>query len=333
MEATWSLLRNTFDNVTKFNFKRMFLMARDHRDKLKTQANIDSDITPIYEAFILPFNHFEQVYNEVGSNFAQYQSATQQFEEKLAELSHKYIKKWDLTIQMELDDDTATYKSLLPNGRAPFQSGAYDLRLSAVYALILNLQKSGSTTLISLAQNIQIWYNEANAIRTQQQGIEQVDAILRQNLEDARTELAVEMHTTFFKLCVLYSRNLAKVETFYELKYLKVSIPKKTTKKNPNTEKDIHILPIETITIQQNIKEITQEFSITNTGNEVIAIWSTNKKESLAPLDAMLIYPQQTIYFSIDEVADSSGIPTLLRAYNKSTKALATLKLGINKKE
>ena len=327
MEATWSLLRNTFDNVTKFNFKRMLLMARDHRDKLRMQALTDSNINAIYTEIVPAFNHFEQTYNEVASNFAQYQAATQQFEEKLAELSAKCIKKWDITIQMELDDQSAAYKGLLPNGRAPFQSGAYELRLSAVNTLILNLQKSNNTALIALAQTIQIWYVEANSIRTKQQGIEQVDAMLRQDLEAARIELAAVMHTAFFKLCVIYSRNLAKVETFYELKYLRTTATKKEELLNTNTGIEIKIPATEVLTIQQDIQNPMQELGITNIGNVIIYVWSSSQTNSTPPIDALLVYPQQTVFFSIEEISDGSAIPTLLRAKNTDLTTIAKLKL------
>ena len=327
MDSTWSLLRNTFDNVTKFNFKRMLLMARDHRDKLRMQALMNSDIHPIYVEVDTAFIHFEQMYNEVASNFAQYQAATQHFEEKLLELSSKYIKKWDITIQMELDDQDAAYKGLLPNGRAPFQSGAYDLRLSAVNTLILNLQRNGNAALVSLAQNIQMWYAEADAIRTKQQGIEQVDAILRQDIENARAELSAVMHTAFFKLCVIYSRNLAKVETFYELKYLRATVSKKEEPTNTNTGNEITIPAAEILTIRQQIESPTQEFGLINTGNSIIYLWSSNKINSAVPADPLIVYPQQTIFFTLEEIADSSATPTLLLAKNINLTTPAKLKM------
>ena len=327
MESTWSLLRNTFDNVTKFNFKRMLLMARDHRDKLRMQAQTNSDINAMYAELDTAFTHFEKMYNEVASNFAQYQSATQQFEEKLAELSSKYIKKWDITIQMELDDQSAAYKGLLPNGRAPFQSGAYDLRLSAVKTLILNLQKANNAALAALAQTIEVWYLEADAIRTKQQGVEQIDAVSRQELENARIELSTVMHIVFFKLCVLYGRNLAKVETFYELKYLRAAVTKKEETIQTDAGTEVTIPATESATIQQNIQSPTQEFGLVNTGDTVVYVWSSNQTNSLIPADPLVVYPQQTVYFTVEEIADNSGVPTLLRAKNTNLTTAAKLKI------
>ena len=327
MESTWSLLRNTFDNVTKFNFKRMLLMARDHRDKLRMQALTNSDINAIYVEIVPAFNHFEQTYNEVASNFAQYQAATQHFEEKLSELSSKYIKKWDITIQMELDDQSAAYKGLLPNGRAPFQSGAYELRLSAVKTLILNLQKSNKPTLTALADTIQLWYTEADAIRTKQQGVEQVNTILRQEIENARAELSTVMHTAFFKLCVIYSRNLAKVETFYELKYLRTTATKKEDIIQTNTGNALNIPSMEVLTIQQDIQNPLQEFGVLNMGDTVISLWSSNQANSLPHADALIVYPQQTVFFSVEEISDGSATPTFLRAKNMDTSNTGKLKI------
>ena len=58
METTWSLLRNTFDNVTKYNDKRMLLMSTDHSDKLKHSAANNQAIDSLYQRFFFSFSRF-----------------------------------------------------------------------------------------------------------------------------------------------------------------------------------------------------------------------------------------------------------------------------------
>ena len=329
METTWSMLRNTFDNVTKFNYKRMLLMASDHHDKLATLSTTDTNVNALYQRFLPAFTSFKGAYQKVSANYAMYQGYTQAFEERIAALTSTLARKWDVSIQVEYDERSFEYKMLLPNGRAPFQSSAYDMRLSAISSLVINLREQGNPALQPLANTIETWLNETQTTRTQQQGIEQKDAILRNNLEEARAQLAVEMHGVFFGLSALYYQNLTKVETFYELKYLRTTGGKDDTAEAAISLIEKPIEPDTEITVIQGDWTPLTELKVTNTGNTVCYIWTTSQVNGTAPADATPISPQQTVIFTVDELSDGSLSPTLLRARNGSQTTTAKISAGV----
>ena len=329
METTWSMLRNTFDNVTKFNTKRMLLMASDHHDKLATVATTDANISGLYLRFLPAFTTFKEAYQKVSANYAMYQGYTQAFEEKIAELTSTLARKWDVSIQVEYDERSFEYKMLLPNGRGPFQSGAYDMRLSALSSLIINLREQGNPALQPLASSIENWLNAAQVARTQQQGIEQKDAILRNNLEEARAQLAIEMHGVFFGLCALYYQTLAKVETFYELQYLRTTGSKDDAPAAPVNFIEKQIEPDGVITVTQGNWDSNTEITVTNIGSTVCYIWTSSQANGTAPSDVTPISPQQTLVFTVEELSDGSSSPTLLRAKNVSQTLTAKISAGV----
>ena len=318
METTWSLLRNTFDNVTKYNDKRMLLMATDHSDKLKHSAANNQAIDSLYQRFLPAFLLFKDNYEKLMANYAMYQGYTQAFEERMGELSSTLARKWDVTIQSEYDEKSSDYTMLLPNGRAPFQTGAYEMRIAAINALLISLEAKENPTLMVLHQKIKNWVTETQTLRTKHQGIEQQDAQYRQNLEQARQALATEMHGVFFGLCALYYQNLAQVETFYELKYLRTKQVKEEEVEQKFTNEELKISPNTTVLAAEGDWETTTEFILMNTGNTVCSIWATAIENSPMPTDAETIYPQQTISFMLEEIADSENLPRYIYIKNNS---------------
>ena len=321
METTWSLLRNTFDNVTKYNDKRMLLMASDHCDKLAFSASTNLKINSLYQQFLPAFLRFKGAYQKLMANYALYQSCTQAFEEKIAELSATLARKWDVTIQMEYDERSADYKMLLPNGRAPFQTGAYEMRIAAIHSLLISLEEKGNSNLAILIQKIKTWIAETQLLRTKQQGIEQRDSAYRQELEEARQLLATEMHGVFFGLCAIYYQNLVQVETFYELKYLRAKQSSTKEIAQNLAENEQKISPNTTVLVMEGTWEGLTEFMATNTGNTVCSIWASAIKNSSMPANSQLIYPQQTIYFSLEELADENLLLRYIYIKNNSLTA------------
>jgi hypothetical protein len=122
-----------------------------------------------------------------------------------------------------LDETNIEYTRLMGNGRANFQNGAYELRIGAVHSLLEGLLKLNNPALQDTANSVQDFLQKVNTARANQQGTEQRDALLRKDLEEARTELAQAMHHAFFTLCVYYFPRLDRVETFYELKYFRAN--------------------------------------------------------------------------------------------------------------
>ena len=286
--SEWSLLRNTFDNVSKFNYKRALLMGSDHDDKLSGEAQANPDLLPFYQQFHNAFYAFEKAYQAVNSNFSLYQGHTMQVENTFGELMSTLARKWDVMVQIEYDQNSPEYKMLLADGRKPFQSGAYDLRINAVASFLYNISNNTSADFTNLESSVNTWLLNTQTLRTQQQQTEARDKTLRQDLENARQNMTNTMHTVFFKLCAYYSNlnNLVKVESFYELKYFRATPTKNTGATGTTATNALTLLPNEQKVLLKGSFTENDVFEIKNTGNGTLMFWLANSETAPMPVDA-----------------------------------------------
>jgi len=314
MDTTISILRNQFDNATKGNFKRMIMAAADHFDKLKQAALTNPQIDVIYQNALPAYQKYTTKYQQITSNYALYQGHTQLFEEKILELRSTLIRKWDIIIQYEYDETSAQYKMLLPNGRMPFQTGAYELRLNAVSSLLANVQAMNNPNFANLIQIIDAWLQQAYDLRAKQQGFEATDSLLRQEIENDRKALANAMHLVFFQLCVNFYPNLAQVETFYEWKYFKAAVS--NTNANGIT-KTVSVAAASRITADVNNYQDNTNINVENKGDVVIEAWISASENSPAPVDVSFINVGENANFIASELSDGTSPMKFLILNNK----------------
>jgi hypothetical protein len=138
--VSWSYLQNPFDNVTKNSYKKMYEMSTDHFDKLRGYARTNLELKALYDWAYPAYQAFVQEYDKGYVHASTYQMQTATLENLLLELSSTHIRRWDVAIMSVYDIVEPPYKALLPEGRRPFQSGAYDARIRAVKRLADSLQ-------------------------------------------------------------------------------------------------------------------------------------------------------------------------------------------------
>ena len=310
-------LRNFFANATRSNFKRMNSLLRDHLDKLARAALVNPAIATIHQALVPLATTYTDTYNDVQSNAAFYEGKTQDFRKAIMELSSTHIRRWDVAIQNVFDMETGDYTSLLPNGRAPFQSGTYEARLGSVSSLLANLRTINHPDLATLTTTIDTWLTQTNTLRSTQQGLEGSDSQLRKAAEDARVAVADAMHKAFFQLSVYYHPDLAMVETFYESKYFRTIITKPTETPDPNSN-EVVVGAFTRKTILTGNFTTANSFEIANTGNTRLYVWLSSSEHSELPADATAIEAQLSSNFLADELSDGSATLQFLIAYNQS---------------
>lgn len=224
-QSTWSYLQNPFENVSKRNKKNMFLMATDHFDKLSAQSS-DATIAALYNYGKPFFDDFKAQYSKTQNDNAIYQMHTLRVQKLLINLQSTLIRQWDTKIQIVIDKKTPEYLSILPNGRLPFQTGAIEFRINNVKALANQLESY--PLLAALRAEIDNFHAQLLQLRIEQQGAE----YLAQNnlvfLEKTRANLAQAMHSILAGLTQYYIGNLGAVESFYELKYLRQKVRKRS---------------------------------------------------------------------------------------------------------
>lgn len=306
-QTSWYYLRNPFDAVTKSSFKRMLIMATDHHDKLLVESANDPQIASLYQLFQPAYQAFKQAYNETFQKDAFYQGNTQIVESLFAELSSTKIRQWDIWIQNVYLDNTPQYLMLLPSGRNPFQKGSYEARINAVVALEANL--GSFSNLANVLADVNTFRLQLEQARTTQQGMEKGAANAVKAVEDRRLELAQIMQGVFGGLILRYYTNLAQVETFYELKYLRSS----AGNDNNNTP------ALQPHTIGANSRatlfgQLTAGDAITlkNTGSVPITCFTTNDVNASAPIDALVLQAGEEQTAFADELSNGNGFAWLI---------------------
>lgn len=303
--GNWFYLRNPFDNVTKTNFKRMLLMARDHRDKLSQYVS-DPDIANLYPMLQGAFTHFEDAYSEVNVNGAYYQGNTQILETFMLELRSQKIKQWDIWIQNVYLDDTPQYLMLLPNKRNPFQTGAYELRIDAVKTLEKAL--ANFPALNNVLTDVQTFLQQLNQARTTQQQAETLDQSLRQNLENTRVELAKQMQRIFGFLIYKHYQQPSDITRYYELRYLQSPV---------NTASGLSFSKY-TVGANNRISLFDGQLSVNSfitcriKGQGIVKVFSSNDNNATPPLDALIVSNAQEESFYANEVSDGTGFNWLV---------------------
>ncbi|MBL7787118.1 MAG: hypothetical protein JNM36_14505 [Chitinophagales bacterium] len=324
-ETRLSLLQNRFDNVTKHSLKRMHLLSRDFMDKLTARKVNEPDLLPIYTEILPVSNTFFETYNFFQNQSSFYRGSTNSFQNAIKELSSSLIRRWAVAIENEYPVDSSTYLVCFPDGRDPFHRGNYELRLSAVRSLVDKLERINNPNLADLTVKIATWYNETLALRTQQQGDEGEESRLRQQLEDSRLAMANAMHLAFFKLCVHYFPNLPMVETFYEMRYLRVSNTK--PKAAPVTNRSLNIKAKSRQTVLSSLFTENDGFFVENAGNTDLLVWLSSDEHSPIPADVVTIAPKESNSYFADELADGSATWNFLVVYNPSENEAGKLKV------
>lgn len=269
--SIWSYLQNVFDNVSKSNFKRMFIMATDHMDKLR-QKGLTDPVVQNLVLFLLPFfNDFTQKYRQSRGNDNLYRMGTMRMENLLTELSGKKIRNWDVAIQAVFDIDQPEYLALLPNHRSPFQRDPYDIRINEVKILADNLALYPA--LATLKTEVEAYYNTMLTTRSEQQGYESNVLDNSDDLEISRVKLAQAMHGVFGALIMHHFQDVQRVESYYELKYLRVTAANNSDDE-PVASEELNISFGSYVKSLEGKLNVDDEIRVTNTGMATLVVYT-----------------------------------------------------------
>ncbi len=322
IQSTWYALRNTFDSVTKSSLKRMLIMSTDHHDKLLVESGNDPQIAQLYQLFLPAYQAFKQAYTNTFQKDALYQGNTLIVENLFAELSSQKIRQWDIWIQNVYLDNTPQYLMLLPNGRSPFQSGSYESRINAIISLEGNL--SNFPTLANVLTDVSNFRQQMVQARTTQQGAEKSNADTVKAVEEARVELAQVMQGVWGGLILRYFKNIAQVETFYELKYLRSS---STSNDNAPISMQSHSIAAgNRISLYGQLKG-SDSLSLRNTGAVPLSCFTSNDINGNIPIDALILQPNEEQVLFADELSNGNGLAWLIVA-NLQSNLTGTCEVG-----
>ena len=219
---TWKFAHNTFLSVTATSYKLANIILTDHFTRLGAVPG-DTDFMAMVSRTTMVKTAWDAAYSAWISSKATYKGRTELWEAKLADLSSLRIKQWDIAIQGVFLDGTGDYTILLPNGRGPFQSGAYDLRVVEVKSLQNRLLAvtPAVPALTTLAATIGTYHTEMTNLRGTQQTAEQLVDNNASLLELQRLAVCAMMYKNLGRLMEKFSDTPVRVEDFYDMNYIR----------------------------------------------------------------------------------------------------------------
>ncbi|MEM6297918.1 MAG: hypothetical protein AAF740_04425 [Bacteroidota bacterium] len=307
----WSYMSNPFDNVTRRNHSRMRLLATDHFDKLLKGSGDDPEIDRLYQFGKPAFDAFIKQFKKNTNDAAFYKMQTRRIRDLLDELSGSLAKRWDIRIQVEIEDTTPEYQALLPEGRAVFQNGAYDARINEVEGLAERL--TNFPALATLQEEIALFGEKMRKTRTEQQGFEHQGQKNVDLLEARRKELAGVMHAIFGALIHHYYLDLRQAENYYELKYLRAS------QRSGGTSEEDDVRLSTTLSLEPQTKEtlfvgeyrVGDELRVTNTGSVTLLLYPADAPDQVLELGAglvqVLVVDRTDIDYVIENPSEQQG--------------------------
>jgi hypothetical protein len=220
--AEWNILQNQFNNSTKESFVLMLNLSNDHIAKLEAQQ-ADADIAALLARTQPLHVDYSKAYTIWKSATAFRKGATLKVDQLLAELSSLKIKQWDVQIQVQYLDGTPEYMTLLPEKRAPFQTGGKDQRINAVEALGLRL--ANYPALAATQADVDAFRAQLVDARDTQQQKEQLIEQGSDDLEAARIELATMMYGNLGILMDKYRNTPDYINNFWEVSLMQNTPP------------------------------------------------------------------------------------------------------------
>lgn len=268
---TWHFLINSFDVATQNSRKQMTIITADHLAKLSAMKG-DADILRLYERFAPVQQSFGDKYAAWLSAKGLYKGETERVQNLLDELSSTKLKQWSVKIQNVFLEGTPDYTAILPSGRAPYQSGAKDTRITELKGLRDRLTKYPK--LEELKKDVEAFMLSLEEARNRQQESEQSVDQLSLQLEQARKDIAVMLYRNLGALMDKYGNDPKQILAFYEVEQIRSGAPAE-----PEPKTGI-IAPNATVIVMDKGITDDTEFFISNTGKTTLKFWTANSTQT-----------------------------------------------------
>ena len=266
MALLWHYLSNTFLVVTEKSTKLMMILSPDHRARLQAQS-ADPDIMAMLNIFAPKDTALGAAYQAWYSAGAFYKGATLAFENLLKELSQIKLDQWFPQVQVVYAEGTPEYLTIFPHGRAPFNTGSYDIIINTVKSLGDNL--AIYPALAATKTDVDNFYASLLAARADQQQKEEIVRVKSDLLETERVNTGVAMYATLGKLMAKYAATPEVIDRFFDLSLIQ----------NPPKDKNsfaVIVAGADTANIISGGFTDTTQFKLFNTGDTKGRFFTSN---------------------------------------------------------
>ena len=298
MNPIWSYLQNPFENRTKKSIKLMNSIATDHHDKLYTHKNTHQALKNLYHSFLPFYQKFKKNYTKMDRYAKEYKKNTEITEALFTELRIKKSVRWEAFILSLYDMDSEVYTSIFLNGRKVFYENIYEERIKALGFFIERLSKYPD--LLHVKTDVEHFFDTLIKARQIQIETEKNIIKLSADLENMRKTLAERLHYNFAILLSVYYETPARVEDFFEMRYLSVHSKKTMEKQEEDTIKSSmeieDSIPQKTSLnknkpVEQKEKEAKNYFQKLNYSDRVINKKNKNIYTDNIPINPLAHFP------------------------------------------
>ncbi len=221
MEKTWHYLVNQFITATDRTYKKALKLSNYHDaylEKMMNENPLDIDFATLYNRYH-PFHlAYVAAYNEWKNAGGQQEGQTLNLDQMLTLLVSK-AARWDARVQVEYEKNSPTYKSIFPNGRAPFGKGAYITRIQAVQTLGTAL--SAHPALAALKLDVEAFYTDIDNVRDTQESAKGGTKAGSDAVENQRIITMNEQYRNLGFLINKWADTPLLIEPFFELNILR----------------------------------------------------------------------------------------------------------------
>jgi len=273
MKKLFNYLLNPFLPTGRRNFKNMATQGNHHLDAL-TANNSNPKVAALLASYGPKHSNYTKNYDAWNDTQGISMGGTVSFKAEFAS-ARGNLRRWDRGILGVFNEKSDTYTTIFPKGRSYIMKGTEDQILSKLRALEIEVKKYPQ--LQTVADEISD-YNSTLAGAYANKGVSHSQLPKSSaELDQAHDDLGLALYEDMHSLCVIFSKDPAIVENYYDMKLLRAS----STAVNASNQ---------TLTIRAGRKAVckikyeeTDKFGLENLGKHPLFFYGSDDPKSETP--------------------------------------------------
>ena len=262
-----AFLNNPMLSATENSFLKA-LRASTYHDNALFIEKANPFILSLYTRFHVLHLALRAAFEAWDLQGGQQQGTTLTLQQLMNLLNNTKIRDWDVALQSKYNKTTAEYKTILPNNRAPFQTGTQLERLTAVK--VLSDAVGNYPSLAELKTDIDTFNTQLKTAYDLQKGNITLTKSKSEVVEAARVAMCIGQYAN---LGALMQEHAANPE--YLLKYFDQSV----LSNGSQTIFTGLLKPVQVYTIVKHTFGVNDQISLTNSGNSILKFYLAAERD------------------------------------------------------
>jgi hypothetical protein len=209
----FNFLTNPFEVQTRKSYRKMLSVATKTHNILKG-LQPDPFFAALFAEIEPAMLDYANLYGKFFGAFGSRKGNTLGLRLMMKELNHKKLPQWEGQVRALFPEGTAEETAIFLNKRKHFQSGPYATRINTVGVLAKALLQYPA--LAATQADVQLWYEQALALRNKQVGSKGLYGMGSSELEQQRIALADTLYGIMGRLMHHHKSNRDMVATYFD---------------------------------------------------------------------------------------------------------------------